>query len=90
MEREKIDFDLKSFGKAIQKKREAYGFSQAALARKIGCSNVVISRTESGHSVGLVRGAAIAYFLEIDLLDFIVDGDGLEFQQKLPLKSPVV
>lgn len=40
--------DKKVFGKQLQRYRERTGYSQEALAEKIGCSNIHISYIECG------------------------------------------
>ena len=40
--------DRKAFGKQLQRYREQAGYSQEALAEKIGCSNIFISNIECG------------------------------------------
>ena len=40
--------DRKAFGKQLQRYREQAGYSQEALAEKIGCSSIFISNIECG------------------------------------------
>lgn len=84
---EYIDFNMRAFAKEVKRKREALGFSQYGLGLKLGLTNVTISRIEGshGHGCSLRVGVALAYFLQIDLMKFVLDNEGREDQEKLPL-----
>lgn len=72
----KVSTNLRELGDAIQRERLARGFTQAALAEKIGAQRKTIVDLEAGRNVGLVtfmaaiaalgKGVAVAS-AEIDL-----------------------
>lgn len=49
----KIEGNMKEFGKLLKLRRIELGISQGELSRRVGCTCVTLGRMESGKSVGM-------------------------------------
>ena len=71
-------------GGRISERRRAVGWSQARLAEKVNLSTETISRLETGATMpSLVRLAAIAQALDVELPDLFRRGGGDEQERAL-------